>query len=463
MASNTSSYVSDASSQSEAVQDIIAEKVLAAEDDPTPEGQESDLEPIVATHITRSVTARQKSLRAVTEPPKPSATRQKSFPVSEPPKARTPPVTASTVNPETFVTPYHGRQTFEISNYDSYNFRRTRCIVTPDGEVLLQCSDLKEVVVVHKNWADYRNKRLGPVGGYLGKGSRKWAFKGHTVNGELALFHLGGLHYYSGVTDSFNRAALTDELKSLVKAQYHLDIFKKRAQHYGVILPRIRYNTDGAFLGEVLQNNNDPPLPSFGSPDTRTMLYDTFLAAPFLDMKDNPEIRFTNRDGYGCRDDEHDDMDDVLAAFTHLALVDSDHTVIVTDIQGIYEDDELVLYDPQIHTLLGNWDDNDEGWKIINRFLRQHKCNMYCNKLRLEGASPESLTPRPLRRHSEPLGKVMGSQDLSEERLVLPPLHTLYPGQQSPNAVPVVLAPLMTNYHRSNGHGPLRIGFSPTK
>ncbi|KIJ52907.1 hypothetical protein M422DRAFT_25888 [Sphaerobolus stellatus SS14] len=51
-------------------------------------------------------------------------------------------------------------------------------------------------------------------------------------------------------------------------------------------------------------------------------------------------------------------MNHIITAFTHAVLVDSAHTVIITDnsglclcFEGVFLDDgELVLYDPQIHT-----------------------------------------------------------------------------------------------------------------
>ncbi|KIJ37128.1 hypothetical protein M422DRAFT_33964, partial [Sphaerobolus stellatus SS14] len=59
-------------------------------------------------------------------------------------------------------------------------------------------------------------------------------------------------------------------------------------------------------------------------------------------------------------------MDHIITAFTHAVLVDSAHTVIITDIQGVFLDDgKLVLYDPQIHTVGGQWNTSDDGKKVI--------------------------------------------------------------------------------------------------
>ncbi|KIJ30563.1 hypothetical protein M422DRAFT_70982 [Sphaerobolus stellatus SS14] len=79
--------------------------------------------------------------------------------------------------PEPFIAPYHCQPSFDVSSYDLHAFHRMSCIVTPDGEILLTASDVKELVAVHKDWAANFDKMIGPVGGYLGKGLRKWAFK----------------------------------------------------------------------------------------------------------------------------------------------------------------------------------------------------------------------------------------------------------------------------------------------
>ncbi|KIJ37129.1 hypothetical protein M422DRAFT_69518 [Sphaerobolus stellatus SS14] len=79
--------------------------------------------------------------------------------------------------PEPFIAPYHCQPSFDVSSYDLHAFHRMSCIVTPDGEILLTASDVKELVAVHKDWAANFDKMIGPVGGYLGKGLRNWAFK----------------------------------------------------------------------------------------------------------------------------------------------------------------------------------------------------------------------------------------------------------------------------------------------
>ncbi|KIJ53063.1 hypothetical protein M422DRAFT_243034 [Sphaerobolus stellatus SS14] len=261
---------------------------------------------------------------------------------------------------------------------------------------------------------------------------------------------------------------LEDELRCMKKAEYHLNIFKQCAAHYGVSLPCIRYNANGAFVGEVVAGDDTFPLPSYGSPDTQTMLNDAFLAAPFLDLSSHQELHFTNNKGAECRyDDEIDTMDLVLAAFTHSCLVDSDYTVMVTDIQVfiLKTANWSSMTHKYTHIVLANWDHNDEGWRLINSFLREHRCNKYCCKLQLEGASPASLSPRPLKHHGETPELKEGKEGNNqvEPRPVLPPLHSIYTvdPMASVSMPAPVLVPLASVTRR--GKGPLRIGFSPTK
>ncbi|KIJ35033.1 hypothetical protein M422DRAFT_262776 [Sphaerobolus stellatus SS14] len=247
-----------------------------------------------------------------------------------------------------FVSPflmlYHCQLKFDVSLYDLYTFRRTSCIVPPNGEILLHPSNIKEIIAVHKNWPSYQDKGKSRMGGYLGKGTQKYGFK-------MAVFQLGSLHFFSGVSETIHHATLEQELMTLMKADYHLEVFKQHAVHFNVPLPRICYNTSSAFFGQL--DCKDPNIvPSYGVPETHTMLYNSFLATPLIDMKGRSELCFTVKYGYYGHDpSEHEEIGYIFEAFTHGVLVDSDHMVIVTDIQGVFLDNsELLLYDPQVHT-----------------------------------------------------------------------------------------------------------------
>lgn len=64
---------------------------------------------------------------------------------------------------------------------------------------------------------------------------------------------------------------------------------------------------------------------------TSSMLYDSFLAVPFLNIPPGGEKRFTDVHGLG---DDKTDMERILSAFTHAAYAHSRRSVLIADIQG---------------------------------------------------------------------------------------------------------------------------------
>ncbi|KIJ29779.1 hypothetical protein M422DRAFT_268729 [Sphaerobolus stellatus SS14] len=322
-----------------------------------------------------------------------------------------------------FVTPYHCQPTFQGSSfYDIHSFKRMICLVPPNGEILLQSSNVTEFVAVPKNWSSYRNSGKGAMGGYLGKGTRKWAFEGYLVNSPAALFQPGGLHYYSGVDDTKNEIVLCYEFMSLMKADYHLQVFKARAMNYKVPLPLLVHDV--------------PPKPLPGIPETRSMLNKTFLASPFIDMKNCKERRFTGRDGGGRSASDWQEMDYILSAFTHAVLVDSNHTIIITDLQD---------------SISGLWSHEDDGFNIINRFLKSHRCNDYCRNLQLEGASPASV---PRLEYQDTV--TSPSPEPQDSQTLLPSIRNITSTEFRPSTSSVLLPPLRP--FPTCPSGPLRFG-----
>ncbi|KIJ34013.1 hypothetical protein M422DRAFT_263969 [Sphaerobolus stellatus SS14] len=278
-----------------------------------------------------------------------------------------------------FRTPYHchphSHASHRTSGYDVYLFHRISAIVTPDGEIQLIKSNMEEGVVVHKNWPACVKQGKCPEHGWLGKGMRKYCFKGYIGQQQFALFQLEGYFFFSGVDNCTHSRII------------------QRSQFFNVPLPAVRFHIEDTFIGELV-NYNAIPAPPFGSSETRSMLNTTFMAAPFVDFGDQSEIRYIRGDGEWCAEEFRDEMDSVLQAFVHSVLVDTAHALIVTDIQGIFMNNgELLLFDPQIHSLDKHWWRDDAGIEVINKFLAEHKCNKYCEKLQLEGKSPESVLP----------------------------------------------------------------------
>ena len=53
----------------------------------------------------------------------------------------------------------------------------------------------------------------------------------------------------------------------------------------------------------------------------------------------------------------------------------------------------LQFHSHTMYSLDKHWQRDDTGIEVINKFLAEHKCNKYCERLQLEGKSPESVPP----------------------------------------------------------------------
>lgn len=149
-----------------------------------------------------------------------------------------------------------------------------------------------------------------------------------------------------GYTESLNKQDLIDELRLLEQAQYFLDTFYACAEAFGVAkLPgisnccchlfsvandsilEIKWNFAGAFIGcatDVFLSDQDD----------KSLNYSTFLAAPFLDIKDlGEERKFSGNEEIAKNTDP---IGRVIDAFVHHALVDSYGDILFVDVQGVF-------------------------------------------------------------------------------------------------------------------------------
>jgi hypothetical protein len=75
------------------------------------------------------------------------------------------------------------------------------------------------------------------------------------------------------------------------------------------------------------------PAPAAGDEDSRTLLFDTFLAAPLLSTTGlYTEQKFSGNDGIS---ENIDMVGQVIDAYAHHVLVDSCGTILLTDLQGM--------------------------------------------------------------------------------------------------------------------------------
>ncbi|KAG6862683.1 hypothetical protein C0993_001999, partial [Termitomyces sp. T159_Od127] len=178
----------------------------------------------------------------------------------------------------------------------------------------------------------------------------------------------------SQVDEASNRADLIAELKLLVLGQYFADSFTTRAKTYGVRIPYIRWNSEGAFVGKATNCWPD---------EDSSLIFKSFLAAPLLDTS----VLYTERkfSGSFTAGQSLDVVGAALDAFAHHTLVDTDGDMLLTDLQGVVGlDQSVVLFDPQAHSRTkdtGFWDQGPEG---IGAWEKAHKCNKMCKQLKLK-------------------------------------------------------------------------------
>ncbi|KIJ36286.1 hypothetical protein M422DRAFT_261432 [Sphaerobolus stellatus SS14] len=98
--------------------------------------------------------------------------------------------------------------------------------------------------------------------------------------------------------------------------------------------------------------------------------------------------KFSGTDQAGQNDKR---MGRTMDAFAHFCLAVSEETVLPVDIQGIeqpmlvagYADlPQLILFDTMTHTKTGDSGIGDQGFKGIQEFKSQHRCNSICKELK---------------------------------------------------------------------------------
>ncbi|KAF5390763.1 hypothetical protein D9757_004414 [Collybiopsis confluens] len=130
------------------------------------------------------------------------------------------------------------------------------------------------------------------------------------------------------------------------------------------------------------------PVEDNSQEDTRSLLYDTFLVVPLLPsgafyqerkFSGNAEPGQNEQDFIGC----------VVDTFAHHVVDESNGDYMLADIQGLISSDKssILLFDPQAHTKAGGLGAWDSGTEEIKKFCKEHKCNIYCNKLHLRDLS----------------------------------------------------------------------------
>ena len=101
-------------------------------------------------------------------------------------------------------------------------------------------------------------------------------------------------------------------------------------------------------------------------------------------------IKFNNNNGMVNKEQER--LHPILQTFSHFTFCYTIGTVMVTDIQGVVNDDRYRLTDPAIHTADPDTilkDPTNLGTTGMSAFFHSHVCNDFCKRLGLQ--MPEEL------------------------------------------------------------------------
>ncbi|KAH7869317.1 kinase-like domain-containing protein [Lentinula edodes] len=279
----------------------------------------------------------------------------------------------------------------QVIEYETHSFKKTICRLSQDGNTTLEQLSELETIEIAKNWLSY-SKQGFPGGGYLGKGYYKYAIRAKYEGNDVALLQ----YIPQGSTSETNHQNLLAELDVLTQASGFAASFKERTQMtLSTTLPNISYNSDGAFIGMTTSFIPAGPLPVNSSDvsDERSLLYNTFLVVPLLPTGGFcKERRFSGNSEIGQNDEDYAGM--MIDAFAHHVVEDANGEYMLADIQGIVQfDKSIILFDPQAHTKAGMSGSWDRGSEEIDKFCKEHKCNVICKQLELR----DLLQPFPHR------------------------------------------------------------------
>ncbi|KAJ7138884.1 hypothetical protein C8R46DRAFT_1234129 [Mycena filopes] len=294
----------------------------------------------------------------------------------------------------------------------AYKFRRYIKTDTDHGMVFSLPKDAPvEVILVAADWMEGASMAKANDSfhktGFLGSGTSKNVIYARVGNDEYAL----GQAQDVGLDNHSHLQILIGEWKNLLHGAMILDDFCALANEYKVVLPRFKFNIDGAILGALE--------PFEGPSNNDTLLLNHFLATRFLPCgpTDTPIQKFTGNTD--CGGEPTDFLTQGIHAFSHYVPIYTGNELVLCDLQGMCDrNGVMTLVDPQSHSSEPDinsrafWDNGPGG---IKTFLRHHLTvchkNDICNRLQLQElaiehtngvvhprspcASPERPTKKP--------------------------------------------------------------------
>ncbi|KAF8870561.1 hypothetical protein CPB84DRAFT_1906769 [Gymnopilus junonius] len=275
-----------------------------------------------------------------------SKRRSNSAPATSPPKRKVRKIKGLTAPASRYRSAFRAEWASQVSTvgpaekleYETFQFTRFDYELDETGRMCEIVSDELEDIEIADGWLKHAKEGL-PVGGYISKGLSKYAFKGRLGGKEYAIFQgilPGHLIHKTRRTCMMSSNSLDVESTSwkTLKNAFGMPQNIKQALYlvrYVIICIEWHSESD-TFIGQLV-----PPLKNLGcaaADQLQNMLFNTFLAAPLLDIraKGNEEVRFV-----GNTDIENNKyaLPAVINAFIHSALVDSAGQYLFADLQGL--------------------------------------------------------------------------------------------------------------------------------
>ncbi|TDL13748.1 hypothetical protein BD410DRAFT_846650 [Rickenella mellea] len=227
--------------------------------------------------------------------------------------------------------------------------------------------------------------------GYIGSGLSKRAIYARFEGREYAFMQMK-----DGYTEGEVEEYLKKEYELLRMGAVIKDSFDQHATNNDVHFPPFYFNFKHSILGELEEDVDG------------MFRYSHFLATCLLPCGpiDTPIRKFTGNVNLG---EARDELSKVIHAFAHFSLVYTRGFLLLCDLQGILDQDNVMcLIDPQCHTRALKpeiyW---DLGEKEVLAFKKEHalacKKNRFCERLYLRTLVVESASaPQPVAQEPAP-------------------------------------------------------------
>ncbi|KAG1878132.1 hypothetical protein DFJ58DRAFT_835755 [Suillus subalutaceus] len=126
----------------------------------------------------------------------------------------------------------------------------------------------------------------------------------------------------------------------LYLAQYFLDSFYRQAGDNDVLYSS--QNISGAFIRKLIRKLAGAPK---NGKDLCSLIFSVFMVLPLLLTGAlYKEIKFSRSEKVGANNDS---LDSAMNAYAHHVVVNSEHEIVISDIQGIIKPDQtIVFFDP---------------------------------------------------------------------------------------------------------------------